>query len=66
MQTSKDFTPMLVLVPNGEVEFFAQFCQKIGYKTEQTQDFENFKNEILNDIFENPKNRAVFERLKDK
>ena len=68
---------MLVLVPNDEVEFFAQFCQKIGYKTEQIQNFKNESPyasdeecdkaiEAVMQGLKQPKSRAVFERLKDK
>ncbi len=45
----------------------ANFLSKsLKNQSNEIENFDEFKDKILNDIFNNPKNRAVFERLKDK
>ena len=67
MQENREFTNFNFSLPSDRQDLIdmANFLVQKANEAQNTN-FENLKNEILSDIFDNPKNRAVFERLKDK
>ena len=67
MQENREFTNFNFSLPSDRQDLIdmANFLVQKANEAQNTN-FENLKNEILSDIFDNPKNRTVFERLKDK
>ena len=68
----QEFTKFSFELPSDRTDlidianFLVEKSKKFKDEQDDTINFENIKNEVIADIFENPKNRAVFERLRDK